>query len=109
MRGDFKSRLDISRSSQPENTRILGRCTAKKKKPGWRWRDPTNKGNGVRIDKGDADSSFPSQQVDHVLIRKAGQVIGKNGQPIAGSIKNSPTEAHIPLDEWLQWQTWYAL
>lgn len=85
-----------------------GDAQPNKKKPGWRWRDPTNQGNGVRIDRGDADSSFPSQQVDHVILRKEGQVIGKNGQPIAGSIKNNPTEAHIPLDEWLEWQTWYA-
>ena len=79
-----------------------------KKKPGWRWQDPMNQGNGVRIDRGDTNSHHPSQQVDHVIVRKDGQVIGRNGQPITGSIKSNPTEAHIPLQEWLGWKTWYA-
>jgi hypothetical protein len=52
-----------------------GDAQPNKKKPGWRWRDPANQGNGVRIDRGDADSSFPSQRVDHVILRKDGQPI----------------------------------
>lgn len=79
-----------------------------KKKPGWRWQDPMNQGNGVRIDQGNPTSNYPSQQVDHVVVRREGQVIGRNGQPIEGSIRSNPTDAHIPLDEWLQWRTWYA-
>ncbi|KYC39214.1 hypothetical protein WA1_31195 [Scytonema hofmannii PCC 7110] len=84
-----------------------GSGQANKKKPGWRWQDPTNQGNGVRIDEGNPNNSHLSQQVDHVVVRRNGQVIGRNGQPIAGSIKTNPTEAHIPLNEWLQWKTWY--
>lgn len=54
-----------------------------KKKIGYRWQDPTNpKGNGVRIDKGDLNSPFPSQQVDHVIVRSDGKTLGRDGKPI---------------------------
>ena len=84
-----------------------------KKKLGWRWRDPENKGNGIRIDKGDLIASRPSQQVDHVRIDKEGKVIGRNGQPIEETLQfpnpSNTEKAHIPLSEWLKWKTWYHL
>lgn len=80
-----------------------------KKKPGMRWEDPKNpKGNGVRVDKGDPNSTFPSQQVDHVVVRKDGKIIGKDGKPISGSIAENAVDAHIPLSEYLTWKTWDA-
>ncbi len=76
---------------------------------GRRWVDPANKkGNGVRIDKGNSNNSQTTQQVDHVVVRKDGKVIGRDGQPIQGSIKNNAINAHIPLQEWLTWSKWYA-
>jgi RHS repeat-associated protein len=77
-----------------------------RKGDGTRWQDPDDQGNGVRIDEGDPDNSQPSQQVDHVIVRNGGQVIGRDGQPIGGSIKQDPTNAHIPLSEWLKWSKW---
>ena len=75
---------------------------------GQRWVDPNNpKGNSVRIDKGNPNNSQPSQQVDHIVVIKDGNVIGRDGRPIQGSIKSNASSAHIPLEEWLKWRTWY--
>jgi RHS repeat-associated protein len=77
-----------------------------RKGEGHRWQDPEDKGSGVRIDKGDPENSQPSQQVDHVVVRDKGRVIGNDGQPINGSIKQNPSQAHIPLSDWLNWSSW---
>lgn len=73
---------------------------------GQRWEDPSNPGNGIRIDEGVPGHTFPSQQGDHVIVRVDGQVIGRDGKPISGSIKDNAENAHIPLEEWLQWTNW---
>jgi len=85
-----------------------GPPTAPKKGVGVRWTDPGNKGNGIRIDAGNPANSQVTQQVDHVVVRQNGQVVGRSGQPISGSIADSAVEAHIPLSEWLTWSNWYA-
>jgi filamentous hemagglutinin len=72
---------------------------------GYRWND--GKGNGVRIDKGESGVSQPTQQVDHVVVNYGGKIIGHDGQPIVGSIKENPLSAHIPLSEYKTWSTWY--
>ncbi len=79
----------------------------KEPKPGVRWRDPSYKGNGVRVDKGDPNSRNPSQRVDHVRVDYGGKAIGPDGQAIEGSVADFP-EAHIPLSAYLKWRTWYA-
>lgn len=71
---------------------------------GYRWNN--DKGDGVRIDKGNPNNSQEYQQVDHVVINSGGKVIGRNGKPISGSIKQNAREAHIPLEEWLKWTEW---
>ena len=76
---------------------------------GTRWFDPAApQKNGIRIDAGIPGSSWPSQQVDHVVVRSGGQVLGPDAKPIVGSIKDNP-QAHIPLSEWLNWRSWNAL
>ncbi|WP_373700934.1 RHS repeat domain-containing protein, partial [Neisseria dentiae] len=77
-----------------------------KKGEGFRWQDPNNKGNGVRIDKGNPNHTHPTQQVDHVIVRSNGKVIGRDGNPISGSIKDDPQNAHIPLREYKKWKQW---
>ncbi|MFC0027954.1 RHS repeat-associated core domain-containing protein [Micromonospora chaiyaphumensis] len=77
-----------------------------KKGVGTRWQDPKNQGNGVRIDQGNPNSPSPSQQVDHVVVRSNGKVIGRDGKPITGAINEDPTNAHIPLSEWQKWSSW---
>ncbi|WP_192816485.1 hypothetical protein [Cupriavidus basilensis] len=77
-----------------------------KKGVGFRWQDPKNQGNGVRIDKGDPNVSQPTQQVDHVIVRSNGKVIGRDGKPIEGSIKYNAAQAHIPLSEYKKWKNW---
>lgn len=79
---------------------------ANKKGVGTRWQDPNNPGNGVRIDQGNPNHSLPSQQVDHVIVRRDGQVIGRDGNPIQGSIKENAEQAHIPLSEYENWKSW---
>ena len=81
-----------------------GNGTPNKKGEGWRWSD--GKGNGVRVDKGDPNSINPSQRVDHVVINSNGKIIGRDGNPISGSIKSDPVNAHIPLSEYLKWGSW---
>jgi hypothetical protein len=78
-----------------------------RKKTGVRWEDPENQGNGIRIDKGDPNHQHPSQQVDHVIVRYQGTVRGLDGEPINGSIMQDPVNAHIPLQQWLNWRSWY--
>ncbi len=77
-----------------------------KKKIGTRWHDPS--GNGVRIDKAVLDHNLPSQRVDHVVVRKNGQIIGRDGKPISGSLAENAELAHIPLSEYITWSTWYV-
>jgi RHS repeat-associated protein len=85
-----------------------GPGAATKKGVGTRWTDPANPGNGIRIDQGNPLNSQVTQQVDHVVVRYNGQVIGRNGQPISGSIAQNAEQAHIPLTEWQTWNTWFA-
>jgi filamentous hemagglutinin family protein len=78
-----------------------------RKQLGIRWQNPNYKGDGIRIDKGNPNSQFPSQRVDHVIIRKGGKVIGKDGKPISDPIKSDPTNSHIPFSEWIKWTNWF--
>jgi hypothetical protein len=84
-----------------------GSGSATNKGTGLRWEDPANPGNGVRIDEGVPNSPWPSQQVDHVVVRSGGSVLGPDGQPIVGSIASNP-QSHIPLTDWLNWSEWNA-
>ncbi len=71
---------------------------------GYHWNSP--KGDGIRIDKGNLNNSQIYQQVDHVVVNSGGKVIGRDGKPISGSIKQNAYEAHIPLTDWLKWKEW---
>lgn len=73
---------------------------------GIRWQDPKNLGNGVRIDQGNPNNSQVVQQVDHVVVRSNGKVIGADGRPIGGSIKQNHEAAHIPLSDYVKWKKW---
>ncbi len=80
----------------------------RKGKEGFRWEDLQNQGNGIRIDRGDPQNNQISQQVDHVVVRHNGKVVGRDGKPISGKIKEDFNNAHIPLDEWQNWQNWHS-
>lgn len=82
-----------------------GRQNRKKRSPGFRWEDPQDPGNGIRIDKGNPGAEYPSQRVDHVVVRRGGRILGQDGAPIQGALKAHP-EGHIPLDEWMTWKDW---
>jgi hypothetical protein len=94
--------LEQGATQVPKN---WGTGLANKKGAGTRWIDPTNPGNGIRIDEGISGSSWPSQQVDHVVVRSNGRILGPDGKPIAGSLAENP-QAHIPLSDWLKWSSW---
>ncbi len=74
---------------------------------GWRWSDPANLNNQVRIDPGRPEVSLSTQQRDHVVISYNGVIVGRNGQKLPDGVKSDPEIAHIPLQEWLSWQKWY--
>jgi X-X-X-Leu-X-X-Gly heptad repeat protein len=92
---------DSATSKIPDS---FGKGKPNQKGEGWRWND--GKGNGVRIDEGNLNNSQEYQQVDHVVVNRGGKIIGRNGEPIKGSIKENAYEAHIPLSEWLTWNSW---
>ncbi len=98
----LKMRVGRVQSKLPKS---LGRGNPNKKGTGWRWAD--KKGNGVRVDKGNPRSSSPSQKPDHVVVRSNGKVIGRDGKPLNGSVKDNPIDAHIPLSDWLTWSKWF--
>ena len=80
------------------------------RKPGsTRYVDPANpQGNRVRVDKGNPESPFPAQQVDHVVIQCDGRTLMRDGSllPPNSRIDEFPAETHIPFDEWLKWKNW---
>jgi len=96
---------DVTEKIPPE----WGPGRPNKKGTGLRWTDPKNKGNGVRVDRGDPKSPQPSQRTDHALVRSKGKVIGRDGKPIAGSISENGPDAHIPLREYRTWSKWNKL
>ncbi len=51
------------------------------------FRFPGPKQHGMGIDKGNPDNPQVHQEVDHVVINSNGKVIGRDGNPIQGSIK----------------------
>jgi hypothetical protein len=73
---------------------------------GHRWIDPKNPNNSVRIDKGNPKSTSVSQRVDHIVVNSNGQVLGRNGLPIRGTIKSDAVNAHIPLSVYINWSKW---
>ena len=73
---------------------------------GWRWENPTYKGDGIRIDKAVSGSPFASQRVDHVVIRSGGIIRGRDGQPLKGRIDKDGENSHIPLREYGNWNSW---
>jgi RHS repeat-associated protein len=79
-----------------------------KKGDGMRWQNPANPGDGIRIDRGNPANSQISQQVDHVIVRHQGKVVGRSGAPLPGPIKDHAIEAHIPLSEWMNWTSWFS-
>ncbi|HTO33302.1 MAG TPA: hypothetical protein VL202_19320 [Pararhizobium sp.] len=50
--------------------------------PGWRWDNPANTGNSVRIFRGDPNHSDPSMRQPFVVVVKNGVTIGADGQPL---------------------------
>ncbi|MFF4529689.1 polymorphic toxin-type HINT domain-containing protein [Streptomyces sp. NPDC001407] len=78
-------------------------------KEGFVWRAPKGQ-DSVRIDRGDPNSQWGTQQVDHVVINSGGRIVGRGGEllPPNARIQDYPAEAHIPLSEWQTWRSWNA-
>jgi hypothetical protein len=60
--------------------------SATKSAPGWRWDDPKNPGNSVRIFRGNPNDPDPTKRRPYVVVVRNGQVIGRNGAPIPTAI-----------------------
>ena len=54
-----------------------------KSSPGWRWDDPTNSGNSVRLLRGVAEDTNPAHRGDFVIVVSDGKVLDTNGQPVS--------------------------
>ncbi len=109
--GLFRLKIRPASSKVPKNwgnSQLSKKFNQNPKKVGLRWQDPKNKGNNIRIDKGDPSSRNLSQRVDHVVVARNGKVIARDGNPITGSIKANGEKAHIPLNEYITWKTWFA-
>ncbi|MBW3084959.1 hypothetical protein KEM60_01150 [Austwickia sp. TVS 96-490-7B] len=102
--GPWGQKIVDARSKLPGS---WGPGVPNKKGVGTRWFDPSDSGNGVRIDQGFPGSPELSQQVDHVVVCSGGKVIGPDGKPIVGSLSDNP-QAHIPLSDWMTWTSWNA-
>ena len=48
---------------------------------GWRWFNPANRGDSVRLYRGDPDSEFPHKREPYVIVTRNGQLIDHKGQP----------------------------
>jgi len=53
---------------------------------GWRYDDPNNAGNSVRIYQGDPNDPEPSKREPYVVVISNGKVIGRDGKPVVGYI-----------------------
>ncbi len=83
-----------------------GEGTPAKKGEGWEWVDPENPNNRVRVDPG--NEALPdgyAGQEDHVHVESGGSSLDENGEITPGSSAKAP-EAHIPLEKFLEWETW---
>lgn len=54
---------------------------------GWRWFNPDNRGDSVRLFRGDPDSPDSSVRNPYVIVTRNGEVIGRDGNP-TGEILN---------------------
>lgn len=68
------------------------------------WPPDPSSGREARADAA-LDFDINSQRVDHVIVRRGGRILGPDGRPIVGSLKQNP-DAHIPLSDWLKWTSW---
>ncbi|WP_182112705.1 MULTISPECIES: putative T7SS-secreted protein [unclassified Actinotalea] len=76
---------------------------------GFRWFSEDLVSHGVRIDEGNALHAFETQHVAHVVVRRDGRLIGRDGVPISGSLDARFDMGHIPLTEWMTWREWGQL
>ena len=93
----FKSRMNKVRQ------RLKGwKETKNRKGTGSRFQDPANKGNRVRVDKGNPKHNLRSQRKDHVVEQRGGKTVDGKGDPIQGPKPSKTEEAHVPLKDWLR-------
>lgn len=104
-----KNRLEeIKKEASEKIPKEWGEGEQSEKGEGWRWKNPDNPGDEVRIMKGDPNSHYPHQREDYVQLRENYYVIGKDGKRLSGGTGERLSyrpEAHIPFREWIKWST----
>ncbi len=66
-----------------------------KKGTGYKYIDPKNKHNNVRVQKGNPESSNPGQKYDNIRWKKDGKYLDKYGKEVL----EQSQESHIPLED----------
>lgn len=93
----------VNSTIQSKIPKQLGQSIPVDKGVGLRWND--NKGNSIRIMRGNPSSQYIFQRRDYIRISSNGRTIGPDGKPRSGRANENP-EVHIPLEDWLTWKTW---
>jgi len=96
-RSPTKPKPDISK--RPNNVPKYWEKKPSDKGEGTKYVDPKNRGNEIRIQKGDPNSKYPNQRGDYVRWKKDGQWLDKNGKPISGPEARKSPDGHIPFEE----------
>ncbi len=55
---------------------------------GWRWYNPANRLDSVRLYRGDPKSPDSSKREPYVVITKNGELIGRDGRPLGVYLKD---------------------
>jgi filamentous hemagglutinin len=62
---------------------------------GYRWDDPDNPGNSVRIFKGDPSAGDPAHRAPFVIVVSDGQVLDRTGAPVTDAVAKAEALSHI--------------
>jgi hypothetical protein len=104
-KGEVSKGLKIDKPVENKLTQQLGEPKLADKNIGLRWED--NKGNGVRVMKGNPKLPYKHQHSDYVQVRRGGQVIGRDQKEIKPTLEfpqpKNTESAHIPYEEWVKW------
>ncbi len=63
-------------------------------------------GDGVRWSPGNSESPYPSSQGPNVKVTSGGRRLTGDGVPSGATRPSHDPDAHIPEEEWVEWDEW---